>query len=62
VGVEAKPGLLGIFRGDRTRRAKAMLCGQLDSILASAPEVESREWLEAHPADLPRFYNAGDGR
>lgn len=55
VEVEAKPGPLGIFRRERTRRAKAMLCHELDSILASAPEIESREWLEAHPAELPRL-------
>jgi hypothetical protein len=51
VGVEAKPGLLGVFRRDRTKRATAKLCDELDSILASVPEIESRKWLEVHPAD-----------
>lgn len=53
VGVQPKPGPLGIFKRARTSRAKDNLCDELDSILASTPEITTHQWLKLHPADLP---------
>lgn len=55
IGVQPKPGPLGFFRRERTKFAKQMLCEDLDSILAAAPEIDRHEWLKLHPADLPRL-------
>jgi hypothetical protein len=49
VGIEPRPGLFGVFRKQRTNLAKAELCGAIDSVFASAPEVTVWQWLEMHP-------------
>jgi hypothetical protein len=51
VGIEPRPGLLGAFRKERTRQAKAMLSDAIDSVLASAHEVTSHHWHDKNPLE-----------
>jgi hypothetical protein len=49
IGIEPRPGLLGAFRKQRTKSAKAGLCAAIDTALASTTEITGRQWLDKHP-------------